>query len=138
MPVSYSKKTAKSNSFNPCNLFNLCNPPIIMIISSQTKISELVKANKDSIEAIASLSKPLEKLKNPLLRKLMASRVTIAEAAKMGGCSIEEFRLVLKPLGFEFGGESTEKTEAVEQKPDWLLQLPAEKIVNFDVRPILA
>jgi len=109
-----------------------------MFITPQTKISELVKANKDSIEAIASLSKPLEKLKNPLLRKLMASRVTIAEAAKMGGCSIEEFRLVLKPLGFEFGEENTAETEVEGEKPDWLQQLPAEKIVNFDVRPILA
>lgn len=109
-----------------------------MLITPQTKISELVKANKDSIEAIASLSKPLEKLKNPLLRKLMASRVTIAEAAKMGGCTIEEFRLVLKPLGFEFGEENTAATEAEEQKPDWLQQFPQEKIINFDVRPILA
>lgn len=109
-----------------------------MIISPQTKISELVKANKDSIEAIASLSKPLEKLRNPLLRKLMASRVTIAEAAKMGGCSVEEFRLVLKALGFEFEDGNASETEDEGQKPDWLQLLPAEKIVNFDVRPILA
>lgn len=103
-------------------------------INANTKISSVIKANKDSIGAIASLSRPLEKLRNPLLRKLLASRVTIAEAAKMGGCSISDFAKALQPLGFIFDPEIVE--QPVENKPpEWLL---SSYIQYLDVRPILA
>ena len=73
-----------------------------MKITKKTKISELIKHDIRSIDAIASIAKPFKKLKNPLLRKLMASRVNIAEAAKIGGATVAEFVQVLAPLGFEF------------------------------------
>lgn len=108
-----------------------------MDISENTRISELLKENKDSVDAIASLAKPLEKLKNPILRKLMASRVTIAEAAKMGGCSLQDFERVLIPLGFKFI-KDVKKEDAVEEgSPDWLKDLSTEHIEIFDVREIL-
>src|SRR5699024_7958239 len=94
-----------------------------MRINAKTKISELVRYNKDSIEAIASLSKPLRKLKNPVLRKVMASRVTLAEAAKIGKSSMEEFAVVLKPLGFIFEEKKTEAQQTKEIPPTWLDKL---------------
>ena len=107
-------------------------------ITAKTKISELIKRNSQSIDAIASIAKPLEKLKNPILRKIMASRVTIAEAAKMGGATVEDFKRVLTPLGFEFEGENGVKEEAKsEPKPNWLQNAPKEDIDFYDVRPII-
>jgi len=73
---------------------------IVMIISGTTKISELIKENEKSIEAIASINKHFEKLRNPILRKILASRVTIADAAKIGNSSVEVFFQKLAPLGF--------------------------------------
>lgn len=105
-----------------------------MRINAKTKISELVRYNKDSIEAIASLSKPLRKLKNPVLRKVMASRVTLAEAAKIGKSSMEEFAVVLKPLGFIFEEKKTEAQQTKEIPPTWLDSLSKDKIDFFDVR----
>ena len=108
------------------------------IITARTKISELIKANSKSVDAIASLAKPLEKLKNPILRKIMASRVTIGEAAKMGGTTVEEFKRVLLPLGFIFEQEIyTKENEASEQKPAWLQQANQADIDFYDVRPII-
>lgn len=109
-----------------------------MIIRADTRISDLIKENTASIDAIASLSKPLEKLKNPILRKLMASRVTIAEAAKMGGCDIEDFVRVLHPLGFEFIGLEKEIEDLTENKPLWLEELSIQNIENLDVRDVLS
>lgn len=109
-----------------------------MIIKADTRISDLIKENSASIDAIASLSKPLEKLKNPILRKLMASRVTIAEAAKMGGCTIEDFARVLQPLGFEFATLEKDIDNLIEEKPLWLGKIPLQNIEKFDVRDILA
>lgn len=109
-----------------------------MIIKADTRISDLIKENQASIDAIASLAKPLEKLKNPILRKIMASRVTISEAAKMGGCTIEDFVRVLQPLGFEFIASERDNLNSIEKKPLWLEELPLQNIESFDVRDILS
>lgn len=107
-------------------------------ISAKTKISELIKINPKSVDAIASLAKPLEKLKNPILRKIMASRVNIGEAAKMGGTTVEEFKRVLTPLGFAFEEESNNRVEKiVEPKPEWLLNADQSDIDFYDVRSII-
>jgi len=108
-------------------------------INSHTKISKILQENKAAIEAIASLAKPLKKLRNPLMRKIMASRVTIAEAAKMSGCTVDDFKTALQPLGFVFE-ELTSDIEAnnsVFEKPQWLINASIENIHFFDVRPML-
>lgn len=107
-------------------------------ISVNTKISELIKENSGSVDAIASIAKPLEKLKNPILRKIMASRVTIAEASKMTGTKVDDFKRVLSPLGFIFEGEESAKEESsAKAKPSWLQNAPKEIIDFYDVRPII-
>lgn len=109
-----------------------------MEINKNTRISDLIKSNKASIDAIASLAKPLEKLKNPVLRKLMASRVTVSEAAKMGGCTIQDFERVLTPLGFKFSDSEMIEELKLEDTPDWLKDLSKDNIDVFDVREILS
>lgn len=109
-----------------------------MVISPETKISALIGFNKRSIDAIASIAKPLEKLKNPILRKVMASRVTIAEAAKMGGCTVEDFAHVLTPLGFEFRQDKDSENVGINMKPIWLSNAKSGDITWFDVRDILS
>lgn len=106
-------------------------------INQHSKIAAIIRANKDSIPAIASLARPLEKLKNPLLRKLLAARVTVAEAAKIGGCTLQDFANALAPLGFIFEFTGPTEYEAEAQKPAWLKHIPEAAIKSFDVRPIL-
>lgn len=80
------------------------------IISANTKIATLINANPAAIDAIASINPHFKKLKNPVLRKILAARVTIADAARIGKCSIEDFFEKLKPLGFiiDYGIQATE------------------------------
>ncbi len=111
-----------------------------MVIGPHTRIAELIKANDASIDAIAGLAKPLRKLKNPLLRRVMASRVTIAEAAAIGGCPIAHFARVLGPLGFTFretaaGGDPVAAVPA--PRPDWLVRAAGRGVEEFDVRPTI-
>lgn len=108
----------------------------MIAITPNTRISELIRANSQSIGAIAALSKPLQKLKNPLLRKVLASRVTISEAAKIGGCKLSDFKRVLEPLGFSLSLETNENLQSLSQtaaseKPVWL---DKEKCTHLDVR----
>ena len=105
-------------------------------INDNTRISEIIKAEKAAIEAIAEVSRPLQRLKIPVLRKVMASRVTIAEAAKMGGTTVNAIVKALEPLGFEY--ETVSKVqEHNSSKPQWLLQADVNQITRFDVRSII-
>ncbi len=102
-----------------------------------SKISEVIALNPKAIEAIASLSKPLKRLKNPILRKIMASRVTLLEASKMGNVSLEDFKKALEPLGFELNLDVQQIDMQTEEKPAWLESASKQEITLFDVRGII-
>lgn len=84
-------------------------------INANTKISTLLKENPDALEAIISISSKFNKLRNPLLRKLMASRTSINMASKVGGCSVNDFFKKLEPLGFTIDKDAALE-DSVEQK----------------------
>ncbi|HUM65581.1 MAG TPA: DUF2249 domain-containing protein [Chitinophagaceae bacterium] len=113
-----------------------------MLINEQTKIATLLKQHPDALETIVKLSPDFKKLRNPVLRKLMAGRTSIAMASKIGGCKPEDFFRALAPLGFENDNTATAPQEdaAPKQmpKPECLQNLPPERLVNFDVRAVLA
>jgi len=54
-----------------------------MEINENTKISTIIAHNPDAIEKIVSIAKHFEKLRIPVLRKVLASRVSIKQAAKI-------------------------------------------------------
>jgi TusA-related sulfurtransferase len=109
-----------------------------MKITAQTKISELIKYNPATIEAIAEINTHFEKLRNPILRKLMAPRVNIAEAAKIGGCSVETFFEKLSPLGFETDAAQKEPVATAEISGFQLNSIAKENIKPLDVREDIA
>lgn len=111
-----------------------------MLINSQTKIAALLKHHPDALEAIVRLSPDFKKLRNPILRKLMAGRTSISMASKIGGCKPEDFFEVLRPYGFEAdtAAEPEEQTPEQEPLPRFLKQLEAVHIVTLDVRSLLA
>src|SRR5690606_4391201 len=110
-----------------------------MQVKADTKISAIIKANKASIEAIARLAPPFATLRNPILRKLLAPRVTLAEAAKIGACKPEDIMQALLPLGFTFTAEAADEPFTEDfTLPDWLQTASKQSIQYFDVRPMLA
>ena len=109
-----------------------------MLISEKTKISALIKANPAAIETIASINPHFEKLRNPLLRKILASRVTIADAARIGKTSVDVFFNKLSEIGFEKEKQTTptmnSSATAEVTIPDFLQNLASDKLVELDVR----
>lgn len=108
-----------------------------MIINAKTKIATLLKQNPGALDAIISISPKFEKLRNPLLRKLMASRTTIAMASKVGGCSVEDFFKKLQPLGFEIDSQTKEEESEIKPLPGFLKNAEARNIIDLDVRPVI-
>lgn len=111
-----------------------------MLINPQTKIAALIKHHPDALEAIVTLSPDFKKLRNPILRKLMAGRTSIAMASKIGGCSTADFFEKLRPLGFEVDSSPEVEEELPKQKPvpQFIKELKAEALVVLDVRQMLA
>lgn len=60
-----------------------------MVINSDTKIAAILKQHPDALEAIISIDQKFGKLRNPLLRKLMAGRTSIAMASKIAGTELK-------------------------------------------------
>lgn len=105
-----------------------------MEISAKTKISELINFNPLCIDAIASINKHFLKLKNPVLRKILASRVTIADAAKIGHSTVEEFYKRLKPLGFDKDCTTPEENIQTADSIKPVLKWKERKVTTLDVR----
>lgn len=111
-----------------------------MKINGNTKVSKVIKENVEAIEAIASLNPHFTKLRNPILRRLLAPRVNLSEAAKIGKCDVNEMLNALVAIGFELEDENSLvdfETELPEnKKKDKFLE--GKKIISLDVRPFLA
>ncbi|MCC7430713.1 DUF2249 domain-containing protein [bacterium] len=110
-----------------------------MKISKNTKISELIRHNEAAIEVIASINPHFNKLKNPLLRKVLAPRVTIQEAAKIGNSTTEIFLSKLREIGFETDSDESNKEIFEQVSPNTNLKsfTANREIFTLDVRPIL-
>ena len=106
-----------------------------MIINSDTKISHIFRENKDAIDTIASINDHFKKLKNPVLRRVLAPRVTIKEAAKIGNISVNEILRKLETIGFEAVYDDEMKSDSAAEitKPE----IDSSKVVLLDVRPTI-
>ncbi len=111
-----------------------------MLINSQTKIAALLKHHPDALEAIITISPDFRKLRNPVLRKLMAGRTSISMASKIGGCKPEDFFEKLRPLGFETDRSASDEDVPVLEKSiqQFLKEIGNAEIVSLDVRNMLA
>ncbi|TKK68809.1 DUF2249 domain-containing protein [Ilyomonas limi] len=110
-----------------------------MIINANTKIASVLKENTNALEAIVSLSPKFEKLRNPLLRKVMAPRTSLATASKMGGCTLDELYQKLEPLGFKADKQiKTNEEEEQTQVPHFVKLLAQIQVTELDVRPVIA
>jgi uncharacterized protein (DUF2249 family) len=105
-----------------------------MIINIQTKISDIIQENEKAIDVIASINSHFRKLKNPILRKLLASKVTLGQAARIGNVSNETILNKLKEIGFQVGNSPLEKEIDTEHTH---IEIDTENLITIDVRPYI-
>src|SRR5690554_436452 len=112
------------------------------MITKEIKISRLLEEYPDSLNVLLNISPHFSKLQNKLLRKALAGRVTLEQAASIAGVDLN---ILLNELN-KFNGTSgnsvsetnvnnntKEETESFSKK----VSFDENKIVKLDVRPIL-
>src|SRR6476619_4637331 len=108
-----------------------------MTINSNTKIGAILKEAPGALDAIIEINAKFEKLRNPILRKLMAGRTTLATASKFGNCELVDFYKKLEPFGFEID-RSIAHTVEEKKVPEFMSSLASRQLTDLDVRPVLA
>jgi TusA-related sulfurtransferase len=104
-----------------------------MKINRNTKISTLIHENHAVIEAMVSLNQQFEKLRNPLLRRILAPRVTISNASKIAGTDIEKIFEKLTSLGFCVE-EAVNGEKSNAEIPEFYKTMTKDQIIELDVR----
>jgi len=108
----------------------------MITIDENTKISDILDSNEKAIEAIAMINSNFNKLKNPILRKFLAKRVDIKQAASIGGVHPNILLGELSKIGFivQYPEIPLQNKEKFKTKYSQMSKL---RTVILDVRPIL-
>lgn len=108
-----------------------------MKINEKTSIAAILSHRPEALNTIVKLAPGFNKLKNPIIRKLMAGRTSIGMAADIGNVNCEEFFRKLEPLGFTFDmKEQVAKIESSSNNMS-ISKIDSSKLRQLDVRPIL-
>lgn len=106
-----------------------------MKINAHTRIKALLDQDQVRvIDSLVKLNSNFSKLRNPILRNLLARRVTIADACKMGKCGIEDFLSNMEQIGFVIDEAAGEPIAAKENPIDFTRQTT---VFELDARTFL-
>ena len=108
-----------------------------MVVNRNTRISKLITENLKVIDAIASVNKHFKKLNNPVLRRVLAPRVSVEDAAKVGGVSVNTLLMKIAEVGFEI--ELAEEEIASKESKNFKnnSSMNKDNLVSLDVRSII-
>ena len=105
-----------------------------MIIDQDTKISKILEEFPQAVDVIAEINTHFNKLKNPILRKFLAPRVCVKDAAKIGGVSVQVFLEKLKEKGFTVAFPESDEVEVVAVAA---FKVDTQHTTILDVRPVI-
>lgn len=109
----------------------------MITVTPATRIAAVLKEYPQALEAIISVNPAFEKLRNPLLRKLLAGRVSIRDASRIGKCSVDDFYFALLPLGIPLGDFSAQENKS-EKTAEIFTDEQRRLATPLDVRADLA
>ncbi|WP_337865532.1 DUF2249 domain-containing protein [Ignavibacterium sp.] len=111
------------------------------MITKDMKVSQVLADYPETINVFLQISPHFKKLNNKVLRKTLASRVTIQQAASIAGVELNKLLYELnKSINKEIQIDNffqEEKMNQTIEKPEILNSISDDKIIGLDVRPIL-
>lgn len=111
------------------------------MITKDMKVSEVLSKYPDTLNVFIQISPHFKKLNSKVLRKALASRVTVQQAATIAGVNLNNLLFELnksinKKINFDDINKENKVIQTVE-KPEFINTLLKEKIIELDVRPII-
>ena len=113
------------------------------MITKEMKISKMLAEFPQTLEVLIKVSPHFKKLENKILRKALAGRVTVEQAASIAGVDLYSLLFELNKLinssvePVKIMSEEMHNEETVKQKPELINEISADKIHQLDVRPII-
>jgi len=113
------------------------------MISADMTVARLLAEHPEMVEVLASYHAHFKQLRNRLLRRVMAPRVTVAQAARMAGVPADELLLVLRRAAGEEALDpdpspapeaTVEARRGEDRPPRALADVPDARQVHLDVR----
>lgn len=115
------------------------------MISKDLNIARMLKLYPQTLEVLLKASPHFQKLNNAFLRKTVARRVNIEQAAAIAGVNSKELIMSLNDAvehnchniadKIKSDPEAEKYFARQDEKPELLLNIPPEKIIDLDVRP---
>ncbi|HOJ08797.1 MAG: DUF2249 domain-containing protein [Ignavibacteriota bacterium] len=112
------------------------------MITKDTKISKMLAEYPQTLDVLINYSPHFSKLNNKILRKTLASRVNVEQAAGIAGVNLilllnELNKSVNSDMSVTINEGNTEKEMTNTEKPEILKNINNDKIKKLDVRPII-
>jgi len=112
------------------------------MITKDWKVAKVLDTYPETLDAFLEVSSHFSKLKNRVLRKTIARRVTLDQAARVGGVDLNTLLVKLnKKAGCATEKENTPMydidEETMKNKTAKEHKIPSLKEKNLDVRPII-
>ena len=115
------------------------------MITKDLKISKLLAQYPQAIDVLIEVSPHFRKLKNPVLKKTLAGRVNVEQAARIANVDVNILLSKLNKSTKKFSEEinsinkDDERTVVGDDKmQENSYNIDQNKVVTFDVRPIIA
>lgn len=115
------------------------------MISKEWKVARVLSMYPETLEVFVAISPHFRKLRNPLLRRALAPRVTLEQAAAIGGVRLEALLARLNEAARI--GSHADGTVPAQETESWLMdqperldsEIPPEGLqeIALDVRPII-
>lgn len=106
------------------------------------KISKMLAEYPQTLEVLVNFSPHFGKLTNKILRKTLASRVNVEQAAGIAGVNLllllnELNKSINAATAVSINEDMTKENMTQIEKPELLKKISADKIQKLDVRPII-
>lgn len=106
--------------------------------TADTVVADAIAADPGVIDRLIALNPTFRKLKNPVLRKVMARLVTFGEAAKVAGVPLEAMLAAANGQAPAPLSQAAPRPSESEAAPAWVGGIDRTAATHLDVRPILA
>lgn len=112
------------------------------MITKDMKISKLLSEYPQTLEVLVNFSQHFARLRNKILRKTLAHRVSIEQAASIAGVNLaillDELNKSINVESYNINNaELTEEKMTQTEIPEHLKKIIKDKIQKLDVRPII-